>query len=161
MSAIVSEIDLKRRFADALLRNPNGAYSAANKLGVDHETAAHIARFWINDPEVARIQQELLEEYGPREFLPTREQAARTVYQRAESANNDDFVKMMKLYAEMMGFIEKPGLTINNTNNSQTVTNVMQVPLVTSRDEWERIAIPHQSNLQRIAEPAPVILDQG
>jgi hypothetical protein len=78
--------------------------------------------------------------------LPTREEAARLLWEKAQNAQKaEDVAKLMKIYGDYMGFIEKPGLTVNN--NTQNVLHVMRVPMPESADDWESKAIEHQSNI--------------
>ena len=142
---LINEQELKKKFAYELLRNPSNPFAAANELAVSMEQRAHIVAKWTLDPIVQGYKDELLDEHGPRHFLPSREEAARLVWDRAQSSKPDDFVKLMKLYGDYMGFIEKPGVTVNNTTNVQH--NVMHVPMAASEDEWEARAIAQQESL--------------
>lgn len=141
----LAQNELKRKFAYELLRNPSNPFAAANELPVSMEQRSHIVANWTLDPLVQKFKDELLDEHGPRHFLPSREDAARLVWDRAQNSKPDDFVKLMKLYGDYMGFIEKPGVTVNNTTNVQH--NVMHVPMVASEDEWQARAMAQQENL--------------
>jgi len=141
-----NESELKIRFADALLRDPNNAFAAAQSTGVEQNRIMEIATTWPSDDEVLKAQKDLIEKHGAREFLPTREEAARLIWEKAQNAQKaEDVAKLMKIYGDYMGFIEKPGLTVNN--NTQNVVHVMKVPMPESVDEWESKAIEHQSNI--------------
>ncbi len=142
----MSEADLKIRFADALLRDPNNAFAAAQSIGIEQSRIMEIATTWPADSEVLKAQKQLLEKHGAREFLPSREEAARLLWEKAQNAQKaEDVAKLMKIYGDYMGFIEKPGLTVNN--NTQNVLHVMRVPMPDSAEEWEAKAIEHQSNI--------------
>ena len=142
----MDEADLKIRFADALLRDPNNAFAAAQSIGIEQSRIMQIATTWPNDTDVLKAQKELVEKHGAREFLPTREEAARLLWEKAQNAQKaEDVAKLMKIYGDYMGFIEKPGLTVNN--NTQNVLHVMRVPMPESADDWESKAIEHQSNI--------------
>ena len=142
---MLSEEDLKAKFADALLRDPSNPFAAAQMLNVDPGRVMEIATSWPNDLEVVRIKSELLEKHGPREFMPSREEAARLLWDKAQNAQKaEDVAKLMKIYGEYMGFIEKPGMTVNNTQN---LLHVMKVPMPESADDWESKAIDHQNNI--------------
>ena len=142
----MNEADLKIRFADALLRDPNNAFAAAQSIGIEQSRIMEIATTWPNDADVLKAQKELVEKHGAREFLPAREEAARLLWEKAQNAQKaEDVAKLMKIYGDYMGFIEKPGLTVNN--NTQNVLHVMRVPMPDSAEEWEAKAIEHQSNI--------------
>lgn len=148
----IAENALKLKFADAILRNPNNPWQAAQKVFpgiINHERCNEAAHHWAGDPVVLHFKERLVDEYGPREFLPTREEAAREIYERAQKAPKmDDFNKGMKLYCDVMGFIEKPG--VNVTNNNSIVQNVLRVPYVQDEGEWEKIAVDQQENLLKL-----------
>jgi hypothetical protein len=148
------EQQLKLAFAEAWLRNPRNAYAAALTITKkDTFAAMQIADKWVWDDDVAKFKAELIDEYGEEHFLPTKCEMIRDVLDRAETAYLDDsYVKLMKLAADMRGFIEKPGLTINN--NTQTNNRVMIVPVGKLNDDgtvdaqdWERKAIEQQQAL--------------
>ena len=142
----MNEADLKIRFADALLRDPNNAFAAAQSIGIEQSRIMEMATTWPNDADVLKAQKELVEKHGAREFLPSREEAARLLWEKAQNAQKaEDVAKLMKIYGDYMGFIEKPGLTVNN--NTQNVLHVMRVPMPDSAEEWEAKAIEHQSNI--------------
>ncbi len=142
----MNEADLKIRFADALLRDPNNAFAAAQSIGIEQSRIMEIATTWPNDSDVLKAQKQLVEKHGAREFLPSREEAARLLWEKAQNAQKaEDVAKLMKIYGDYMGFIEKPGLTVNN--NTQNVLHVMRVPMPDSAEDWEAKAIEHQSNI--------------
>lgn len=145
------EQQLKMAFAEAWLRNPRNAYAAALTLtGKDTFAAMQIADKWVLDAEVKHFKEQLIDEHGEEHFLPSKSEMIRDVLYRAESSPVDDsYVKLMKLAADMRGFIEKPGLTINN--NTQTNNRVMVVPVGRLNDdgtidshEWEQRAVEQQ-----------------
>ena len=140
-----NESELKIRFADALLRDPNNAFAAAQSIGIEQSRIMEIATTWPNDSDVLKAQKQLVEKHGAREFLPSREEAARLLWEKAQNAQKaEDVAKLMKIYGDYMGFIQKPGLTVNNTQN---VLHVMRVPMPDSVEDWEAKAIEHQSNI--------------
>lgn len=149
-AALNSTGDLKVKFAEALLRDPNNPYKAACVVFPGNQAHRdYAATNWPFDNDVLVAKQRLIEELGEREFLPSREEAARMIIEKAKGhIAPDDFVKCMKLYGDYMGFIEKPGLTVNN--NTQIVQPVMKVPYFENESDWEQQAVAHQANLQRI-----------
>lgn len=148
------EQDLKLRFADAWLRSPGNAYAAALTLTKNNvQLALQLVDAFIFDDEVSAFKTQLVEEYGEAHFLPSKFQMVREVYDRAKNNPIDDsYIRLMKLAADMMGFIEKPGVVINN--NSQTNNRVMFVPMArlnengtVDADLWEKDAISQQQAL--------------
>lgn len=59
--------------------------------------------------------------------LPTKEQVAREVIAKARTLTDPkESLAAYKLYSEIAGFIEKPGVIVNNNDNR--VVNVLRVP---------------------------------
>lgn len=139
----------KLEFAAHLLKMPDKALEAAclvfpanDQLG----KALQVAQQWPNDPLVRAEQTRILGTGDARAFLPTKEVQAQAIYALAEDkmAAVEDRLKAHKLYAELMGFIEKPlpGIQQNILNQG-----VMIVPMVKSDDDWEAGAIEQQRRL--------------
>lgn len=145
------EQQLKKQFAYEWLKEPSNAYAAALKITQrDTFAAMQIVNNWCYDPEVVEFKRQLNEEHGEEHFLPSKFQAARDLIDRARNNPFADFEKSYKLVAEMLGWIEKPGITINN---STTNNKVMVVPVgrlndngTVNEDAWESKAI-HQQQL--------------
>jgi hypothetical protein len=151
---MTDEQKLKLIFAEAWLRNPSNAYQAALKVTKnDPFAASKICDTLLFDDEVEEFKKLLIEEHGEDHFLPTKCEMVREVYDRARTCVADDsYAKLMKLAADMRGFIEKPG--INITNNTQTNNRVMIVPVGKMTDQgtidvedWEKTAIEQQQSL--------------
>lgn len=142
--------DLKVRFAEALLREPNSdPFKAALTIpGIDPTTAMQIAYKWANDEDVIAAQQKLLsDEYLSIDILPSKAKQARDIYLIASSDKIDaeTRLKAHRLYAEIRSFIEKPDKTTINIPVSHS--NVMIVPEHANDDEWEKHAIKQQKRL--------------
>lgn len=146
------EQEIKLEFAQAWLRQPDNAYAAALTLVEDRFQAFRMAEILAKDPEVKEIKKQLIDEYGEEHFLPTKSDMVRQIFQRAQFATEDGFVKMFTLIANMRGFIEKQApVTINNT---QTNNRIMVVPMANLNDNgsvdanhWEKLAISQQTAL--------------
>lgn len=90
-------------FAEQWLRTGD-PLAAARSMGLVGSDAMLAARDWPNKLEVVVAKQELLEAHGPEHFLPTKHDQARSVWQRAQECSDpDDYQKLMRLYAEIMG----------------------------------------------------------
>lgn len=150
---MTNEQKLKRAFAEAWLRNPNNMYAGAMELTRnDPFMATRLCDQFLFDEEVKAYKRELIDEHGEEHFLPTKTDMLHQIMDRAIGATEEGFVKMMKLAADMRGFIEKPGVTINN--NSLTNNRVMVVPVGRLNDDgtvdanqWEQSAIEQQQAL--------------
>lgn len=149
--AQLTELEQKHAFAEAWLRHPKDPFAAARDVfGADTGRALIVAQTWTLDVEVLAHQQRLIDEHGARSFLPTKEEFARRVLDATDALNDsvlafEDKLKGYKLFAEIMGYIEKPGPTINN--NPTTINRVMVVKDHGSNDDWERRARNQQAAL--------------
>lgn len=146
---------LKRAFAEAWLRNPSNAFAAALEVtGNDPVASTQLANSWVGDSEVKAFKNELITEYGEEYFLPSKTSMVHDILDRARKCQHDeDYVKLMKLAADMRGFIEKPGVTVNN-NTTFTTNKVMQIPVFVNNagqpiddHEWEQQLIANQERL--------------
>lgn len=132
--------ELKRQFAAELIRNDGQPFKAAFAVaGEDSGYALQIARVWAADPFVVAEQERLLNSKEASSFLPSKQQQARDIYALATdiSKEPEDRLKAHKLYAEIMGYIEKPlaGAGINVLNQG-----VMIVPMAASDMDWQQKA---------------------
>jgi len=144
-----NEKELKRKFAEELLRNPNDPYGAAYRLfGTDTIRALQVSQTWVIDPYVLEVQAELLKEFGEDEYLPSKAILARRVFDLADRPNTDvkDRLAAYKLYAEIRSFIAKPETNIQNIQNN-TNLRVMVVKDFGNDGEWETKARKHQTKL--------------
>lgn len=143
----MNELQNKIAFAAALLKWPTDPFKAAFSVFSDTGTAMQVAVQWRNDPVVLAEQSKLLEVEGPKPFLPTKEDQARDIYDIATASIYDSEVRLKahRLYAEVMGFIEKPAAPMVNTG---TITQcVMIVPDKGTDKEWEKKTIEQQRKL--------------
>lgn len=142
--------DQKRAFAAELLRNDGDGFKAAFALfGEDTGKALQLGRIWLTDPVVIAEQDKLLRSSDAKTFLPSKEQQARDVYKMATDATQpiDDRLKAHRLYAEIMGHIEKPNVQAGTNILNQ---GVMIVRDAGSNDDWEAKAIAHQRSLTNV-----------
>lgn len=138
----------KRAFAEQLLRNDGDAFKAAFAVfGDPAQTgiALQIARTWVNDAFVVAEQARLLATSEAKTFLPSKEQQARDIYTLAMNEKNapEERLKAHRLYAEIMGHIEKEraaGLTLVNQG-------VMLVRDAGTDADWQEKAVRQQRTL--------------
>jgi hypothetical protein len=154
---ITTEEGQKRLFAYELLCNPDDAFKAALAVfGDDTGKALQLSTQWKNDQEVARYVQEYKEELGDEHFLPSKADSAMIAYKIANDAKvpAEDRLKALRLYADIRGFIEKQGTTVNN--NILTSNKVMVVKDHGTDDEWEdKIAAQQAKLIETAHAPSP------
>lgn len=140
-------ISQKERFAEAWLRNPDEPLKAVMSICAPGDSNAFATmQYLVTDQDVLDMKGYLLAEHGMRHFMPSKEIIALEILNEArKSRTGEDKARLYKLYGDFMGHIEKPGVTVNNTNNVQH--NVMVVPATTNVDDWESVAAGQQSKL--------------
>lgn len=125
--------ELKRQFAVALLDNPRDPYSAAATFESDPGRAQYIAMNWPNDALVIATMREAFEEGIGGEALPTKEEFALTLWDQArETKSATTKLDYLKLFASVMGYVEKP--TEKASVNVAVVNKVMAVPVAAPED---------------------------
>jgi hypothetical protein len=135
------DAELKTAFAAALLRYPDDAYTAATTVIPDLGKAMRACTEWVKDPFVRAEQLRLLGERGAKSFLATKEDQAKDIYALATKSMDEEIrLKAHRLYAEIMGNIEKP----SNTGTVIAVQNVMIVKDHGDDTDWERKAVSQQ-----------------
>lgn len=143
----MEEIELKRAFALAWVEFPNDPFKAGLAVfGTDAGTALRVSREWVIDKAVIEMRDSFITELGEDHFLPTKGQAARKALDILEgSLFSDDKLKALKLFCDIMGYIEKPAMI---DNSIKTVTN--KVMIVTDHGEvenWEMKLVQQQRQL--------------
>lgn len=143
------EREYKLAYAKQLLLTPHDPFKAAFALFPDKSDAGRalqIGHTWPADEFVKAEQQRLLSTGDARQFLPTKEAQAKAIYALTENDHEplEDRLKAHRLYAELMGFIEKPaaGNQVNILNQG-----VMIVRDQGSDEQWEEKAINQQRTL--------------
>lgn len=142
---------MKTAFAAALLKDPNNPFRAAMTLLDESDPgstadAALMANFWPKDPVVVAEMNRLQSKEGELSFLPTKADLARKIWTMLDTPMEPaDAAKLMKLYGEVMGHIEKPGTNVNvdARNLSRTVMLVKSH----SKEDWESKARQQQKGL--------------
>lgn len=147
---------LKKAFGIELARNPGEPFQAALAVfGDDTGKALMASQMWLRDELVIQARDEYLGEHGEEVKLASKDQLARQILDMAEATNIEgtrylydgkDRLAAFKLYAEVMGFIEKPQTTINN-NQVNTTNKVMVVQNFGENDTWENALAEQQQKL--------------
>lgn len=120
--------EAKRAFALELIKNPNNPFQAALVLFPnDTGWCLRMAREWINDPIVVAEKEAILEKHNELDFLPGKVTLCRAIWERMNGGDagryvgNEDFVKLAKLYAEVMDFVPKTSKIDANVKTSSTI----------------------------------------
>ena len=152
--AKLADVDRKKRFA-ALIRSRANNAQARMEAGFlvfpepeEQNLAAKAATEWHLDPIVI-AEVDRLSANTPGGELPSAEQQARDVYNLASDtkAPVDDRLKAHKLYAEIRGFVKKPGDGAGVTNIIDNRRVMIMPAAPKSIDDWETDAMAQQHNL--------------
>lgn len=107
--------DQKKALARALveLGDANAFKAALHVFGSDSKSlglALYAANELVNDPEVIEEKTRLLGPASVGEFLPTKEQVMRKLWEMSESFSFEgkERINALKLYSELSGFIVDP-----------------------------------------------------
>lgn len=148
-----SDPELKRRFALECRKRPDndaGRFEAACMVfpnQIDTPLAWRAAQEWRFDPVVIAEMAELAKAEDAAD-LPSKEEQARDIYRLASDKTLavDDRLKAHKLYADLQGYVQKPG-----AGGAQVYVDnrrVMMMPHpANSTDDWEAQATKHQTKL--------------
>jgi len=134
----MNELALKIAFATLLLKTPDNPFKAACDLFPNNTNRAlRVANEWPYDAEVIAAKSTALEEAGELAFLPTKAEACRKIWGKVDTElmEPDEFTKMMKLYCDTMGFIEKAGVSVQVNNQ----TNNLNVDAIATIAEAEQV----------------------
>ena len=136
---------LKLRFAAALARTRNAGTAALSVITDNPGEALRQSYLLPTDPIVVAELERIHGVVPEADLLPSKCELARKVLARAEACtDNEEYGKLMKLYCDMMGHIEKPGTSVD--------VNVQVAPVMVVRDhgtneEWAAKAIAQQRGL--------------
>jgi hypothetical protein len=141
----------KKQFAIELLRFPGeGLRAATTVFGELHpiQGRMQIAELWSRDPEILQLCADLIDEHGEEYFLPTKADVARLIYKKANGANVDseNYAKLMRLFCEVRGFIQKAGTGDGPTTNN-TQVNVLVVKDKGTDEQWQGTLVEQQRKL--------------
>lgn len=145
--------DYKKRFAEALLRNPafSPFQAALTLFPADPGAALKASDMWATDPAVIMYKEELLAEKGEKEFLPTKEEFLGKIWSKLDREHIDaaDFVKLSDIYAKVRGFYPDPKAQQTNLNIVGDCAKVMVVTSHASDEEWEAKVAKQQFELRQ------------
>lgn len=123
------DAQLKQLFGAALGRNENNAFqSACEVFPQDTSAALWIANNWLADPVVIGARDIYLKTVESQSLLLDKDEFAAMLLKTATEKNIDktryaieakERVNILKLYAEVRGFLNKNETNINNFNNNE------------------------------------------
>ena len=145
-----TEEDYKRAFAAALLKLRDPIQAAMAVSGGDTRWSASVAVLWANDQEVKRFQDEIIEEFGENEFVPSSIDVKLKLWEIANSkAPATDRIKALEELGKMSGYYpDKSAKTAVVVN----IPNVMRVPLqINDPQQWGDVATNQQKRLKELA----------
>jgi len=147
--------DQRVQYAAELLREPN-AFQAALAVFGESEIGrcAYVAATWPEDPRILALQGRLLKDGGAKSFLPTKDEAVRSLWEmtKQKGIGVDDKVKCIKLMAEIQSWIQKDSIPVQ----VNVTSNVMVVKDKGDDDSWEKALKAQQEKLTKRDEPAAI-----
>lgn len=143
----------KKAFAEALMQMPGKPFDAALQVtGTNTNRALWIATNWPNDAEVKAITAQLIEDGGEMQFLPSKADLARKVWELGNTAfEAKDRLAAYRLYGEIRGFIDKPNANVQINNNTNVDNRVLVVKDLGTDDDWEAKAEAQQRALVNVS----------
>ena len=138
------EAAFKQQFAAFMSQGFTPFMSALKIWPNNNGYAAMYGDKWKNDPEVlAFIADTKKANAKP---VPTKEDLALELIDRAKSMEDDDYVKATRVAAEMLGYMPKAG-DINISQNNTVNERVMIVKDKGTDEQWEERLARQQAKL--------------
>jgi hypothetical protein len=145
----MNENEQKLAFARYLLLTPDNPFEAARKVFKNNiPQVLLVYQEWQDDFVVLDEMERLRAEQGKRKFMDDAEDTAQFSKKLRTAAFDlgelEIAIKANEQYAKIMGFIQKPGTTIN-ANTS--ITHVMEVDKHGNDNDWEKTLLDQQALL--------------
>ena len=148
----MTEDEEKAAFAALLIKSPDkgpdGAFKIALGLfGSDTAKALKVSYQWPTDPVVQAEITRLKSTGEDLQLLPSKTELAQDIWNKMQVVyvNAEDYVKLAKLYAEVMVMIQKQAPA--PTANIVVANKVMVVKDYGTNDQWEAAAERQQRAL--------------
>lgn len=150
-TAATPEDLLKERFVHEWLRTGDPFKAAMLCFPGDTGRALRAQWEWPQDAVVLNYRAALIEETNGAAGIPSKNELALEIYQHAKNCIfSEDKLAAYKLTADIMGYIEKPSVNIDN--RSVTVNKVMVVKDHGTVDDWEKRLHQNQTQLTHQTE---------
>lgn len=144
-AGIVITDDMKRKFASVVVRTSNPAAAALQIIPNNPGEAMRAMQDLPKDPLVIALIDHMKTEGSDDDKQPSRIDIANEILLRAKEVKDpEDYAKLMRLYCDVRGFVEKPGA---NVAVDVKVASVMVVRDLGSDEEWKTKAARHQQEL--------------
>ena len=136
----------KRRFGELLAQNHDPAMAALALFPNSPEMFAEAEAKWVRDPEVVKAYEDAKQASKVDEDdLLTKIELARELENKMQTVEKPaEFTQMARLYAELMGYIEKPQ---PSANVNLSIPKVIEIPVFGNNDAWEKTAQKQQRGL--------------
>ena len=153
----------KVMFGIALAQSTDDPFKVACGLfGADRGKALEATTAWLRDPVVIEARDSHRATHGPATLTITKEELATKVIlfaeEKFENGNyrheSKDRLTAYKLYADIMGFIEKPSVAVNNNIQQNSLHVVMKTTDYGTDDQWEQSLKQQQTGLVQSATSA-------
>jgi hypothetical protein len=142
--AITITDEMKRKFASTFVRTNNAAAAALQIIDNNPGEALRQSHELMKDPIVVAIIDHIKNEGSDDDRQPTRIDIANQILEKAKECKDaEGYSKLMKLYCDVRGFIEKPGANVE----VKVQSSVMVVRDLGSDDEWKMKAANRQREL--------------
>lgn len=150
LATIDDEAELKKQFAADVLAEVSvqAPHLVSQRMFPnDFDKQREVSHLWPSDP-IVRVETERLTKANTAlAYLPDKAATARKAWQLiAEGADQPQKVSALKVYADLMGFIEKPSTVVNN-NATQFNSGVLIVR-EQSPEDWEKGVFEQQRKLE-------------
>ena len=134
----MTEPEQKILFAKLFLKMDDPFKAALQIFPDNTPKALEVSHMWPREPEVIAIKNGILDGIDEMELLPTKAEFCRDLIGKLKTVEFvDDYTKLATLYANVRGFIEKPGTSVNIQNNQMAV--VPDTSQVESVEDAERL----------------------
>lgn len=138
----------KREFAAALMRYNTDPMKAAREVESRISHINFILSNWQYDNEVNNYMKEIRDEAGLTSTIPTKEEFAAALMRESLDIRQADIkLDFLKLFAQVMGYIEKGGVSVNTNNNIITQQNVVVLPQQVAAKDLEAELMEQQRKL--------------
>jgi hypothetical protein len=139
----------KIAFARALLLSPMDPAKAARSIEPRSSHIAFILAHWQYDAEVNKIMENMVLKDGAKAKLPSKDEfAASLISEAADCRDKETKLDYLKLFASVMGYVEKSGVAVTTNNTINNVkNNVILLPTPIKGETLEMELMEHQRKL--------------